>query len=204
MQELKKDKERVILTAAKGVDLVIMKKEDYIKQSEELLNTSTYKKIAEDPTSKQKTRLISILKNIKAEGGLKEEDYRKMYPTGAVSPKYYGLPKIHKPGIPLRPIISSTGTVTYNTAKELAKILKPLVGLSSHHVHNTKDFIDHIKEVTSYDMMHSPVSALLFPCLSSILAKSQRHMFKQTITRRGTKVDTRNITSLQVPSMGHK
>ena len=144
---MKKDKERVILTADKGVALVVMKKEDYIKKSEELLNTSTYKKIAEDPTSKQKTRLISILKNIKAEGGLKEENYRKMYPTGAVSPKYYGLPKIHKPGIPLRPIISSTGTVTYNTAKELAKILKPLVGLPSHHVHNTKDFIDHIKEV---------------------------------------------------------
>ena len=43
-----------------------------------------------------------------------------MYPTGAVSPKYYGLPKIHKPGIPLRPIISSTGTVTYNTTKDMA------------------------------------------------------------------------------------
>ena len=26
-------------------------------------------------------------------------------------------------------------------------ILKPLVGLSSHHVHNTRDFIDHIKDV---------------------------------------------------------
>ena len=80
LQELKRDKERVILTADKGVALVVMKKEDYIKKSEELLNTSTYKKIAEDPTSKQKTRLFSILKNIKTEGGLKEEDYRKMYP----------------------------------------------------------------------------------------------------------------------------
>ena len=56
--------------------------------------------------------------------------YRRLYPTGAGSPKFYGLPKIHKPGIPLRPIISSIGTVTYNTAKELARILKPLVGLS--------------------------------------------------------------------------
>ena len=55
--------------------------------------------------------------NINAEGGLNEESYKRMYPTGAVSPKFYGLPKIHKPGIPLRPIISSTGTVTYNTAR---------------------------------------------------------------------------------------
>ena len=44
-------------------------------------------------------------------------------------------------------IISSIGTVTYNTAKELAKILKPLVGLSTHHVHNTKDFVEQLKDV---------------------------------------------------------
>ena len=44
-------------------------------------------------------------------------------------------------------MISSIGTVTYNTAKELAKILKPLVGLSNHHVHNTRDFVEQLKEV---------------------------------------------------------
>ena len=76
---------------------------DYNRNAEELLNTTTYKKIPEDLTSRQKSKLISILKNIKAEGGLSEEVYRRMYPTGAVSPKFHGPPKIHKPGIPLRP-----------------------------------------------------------------------------------------------------
>ena len=57
------------------------------------------------------------------------------------------MPKIHKPGIPLRPIVSSIGAATYNTAKELANILKPLVGMSAHHVHNTRDFVGQIKEV---------------------------------------------------------
>ena len=70
-----------------------------------------------------------------------------MYPTGAGSPKFYGLPKICKQDTSLRPIVSSTGTVSYNTAKELASILKPLVGLSSHHLQNTKDFIQQLKEV---------------------------------------------------------
>ena len=79
--------------------------------------------------------------------GLSEKAYRRLYPTGAGSPKFYGLPKIHKPGTPLRPIVSSTGTVTYSTAKELAKILKPLVGMSTHHVHNTKDFVEHLKDI---------------------------------------------------------
>ena len=78
LQELRKDKERVILTTDKGVALVVMNKDDYIMKSEELLNTTTCKKKTEDPTNRQKTRLISILKNIKAEGGLNEENYRKM------------------------------------------------------------------------------------------------------------------------------
>ena len=56
-----------------------------------------------------------------------------------------GYSKVHKPGIPLRPIVSSTGTATYNTAKELARILKPLVGSSIHHVQSTSDFVEQIK-----------------------------------------------------------
>ena len=137
LKELKEDKSRMILTTDKGFALVIMDKKDYIQKAE-LLNTNTYKKIAEDPTNKHKNRLVNILKNIKSEGGLSEETYKKLYPTGAVSSKFYGLPKVHKPGIPLRPIVSSTGTATYNTAKELARLLKPLVGSSIHHVQNTR------------------------------------------------------------------
>ena len=167
LKELKEDKKRIILTTDKGVSLVIMDRTEYKKKAEELLNTGTYKKIPEDPTKKQKNKLISILKNIKAEGGLKEETYRKLYPTAAVPSKFYGLPKIHKPGTPLRPIVSSIGAATYNTAKELANILKPLVGMSAHHVHNTKDFVDQIKEVklepgeciTSYDVKHFYICA---------------------------------------------
>ena len=81
LKELKEDKSRVILTADKGVALVIMDKAEYTRKAEELLNTETYKKIPEYPTNKQKSRLINILKNIKAEGGLNEETYRRLCPT---------------------------------------------------------------------------------------------------------------------------
>ena len=107
LKELKSDNSRLILTANKGVALVVIDKEEYVNKAEDLLKESSYKKIAEDPTAKQKNKLISILKNIKTDGGLKDEVYRGLYPTSAGSPKFYGLPKIHKPGIPLRPIISS-------------------------------------------------------------------------------------------------
>ena len=73
--------------------------------------------------------------------------YKKLYPTGANSPKFYGLPKVHKDGIPLRPIVSSVGSVSYETGKELSRILKPLVGKTEHHVKNSKDFIDGIQHI---------------------------------------------------------
>ena len=76
-----------------------------------------------------------------------DNTYRRLYPTGAGPPKYYRLPKVHKAGIPLRPIISSIGSVTYATTKELSRILKPLVGKSSHHVKNNMDFIQSLEGI---------------------------------------------------------
>ena len=179
LKELKEDQSRTNLTSDKGMALVIMEKKDYIKKAEELLNTDTYMKIPEDPTNKEKNRLINILKNIKSEGGLNEETYKRLYPTGEVSSKFYGLPKVHKPGIPLRPIVSSTGTATYNTAKELARILKPLVGSSIHHVLNTRDSVEQIKDtrfkqgecIFSYDVEALFTSVPIQPVINIIKQK---------------------------------
>ena len=66
-------------------------------------------------------------------------------------------------GIPLRPIISSRGSATYETAKELAKIIKPLIGKSPHHVHNNKDYLESIKDIKVEEdecIMSYDVSAL--------------------------------------------
>ena len=127
--------------------MVVMDKEDYIKKSEDLLKQITYRELVADPTNKYKNKLINLLKTIKAEGGINNTTYKRLYPTGAGSPKYYGLPKIHKAGVPLKPIISSRGSATYETAKELAKIIKPMVERSPHYVQNNKDFLDSIKNI---------------------------------------------------------
>lgn len=45
--------------------------------------------------------------------------------TGTIT-KFYGLPKIHKPGFPLRPIVDLTCFPHLNLTKYLANLLKPL------------------------------------------------------------------------------
>ena len=137
----------MVLTADKGVAIVVMNRHDYIKKARVLLDdTNTYKPITSDPTNKLKNKLINILKMIKGEGNIDENTYKRVYPTGASAPKFYGLPKIHK-DVPLRPIVSSIAYVTYGVAKELSRILKSLVGNSIHHVNNSKEFAEEIRNI---------------------------------------------------------
>ena len=57
----------------------------------------------------------------------------------------YGLPKIHKHGNPLRPIVSSTGSVSYQLSKYLASLLNPVLGtISGSHITNSENFINKI------------------------------------------------------------
>ena len=157
IERLRKDKTRVILMADKGVSMVVMDRDDYNSKAEDLLHQQTYRLIPSDPTNKLKNRLITLLKKIKTEGGLSEATYKRLYHTGAGSPKFYGLPKVHKQGTPLRPIVSSIGAATYQTAKELSRILKPLVGRSKHHIHNNQDFLQDLKsnQLASDEVMMS-------------------------------------------------
>ena len=176
LNELKKDTNRVILTADKGTCLVVMDKEEYISKANGLLKEETYRIIPEDSTNKQKNKPIQLLKKIKTEGGINEENYKKMYPTGATIPKFYGLPKVHKAGVPLRPIVSSRGSVTYNTSKELARILKPLAGGSTFSVYNTMDFVEQVKNIrlqpqeciVSYDVKALFTSVPIKPAIKII------------------------------------
>ena len=156
--------------------MVIMDRQDYINKANHLLNLSTYKSITKDPTNSIKNKLINILKRVKTKTGLDSNIYKSMYPTGCVPPKFYRLPKIHKPDTPLRPIVSSCGSVTYGVAKELTKILKPLVGKSPHHITSTQDFVEqarHIKMepgecLSSYDVSALFTSVPIDPALNII------------------------------------
>ena len=76
-----------------------------------------------------------------------DNNCKKMYPAGPSSPKFYGLPKMHIKDTPFKPPVSIKDSVTYAIANELARCLKPLVRKSIHHFNNTKDFVEHIKNI---------------------------------------------------------
>ena len=80
--------------------MLVMDWQDYIDKSNNLLEQPVYWPIPRDPTNKIKAKLITLLRNIKKETDLENNTYKYMYPTGCNAPKFYGLPKIHKPDSP--------------------------------------------------------------------------------------------------------
>ena len=129
--------------------MVIMDRQDYTSKANNLLSKKHLQVHTTGPTNTIKKKLINILKRVKNQTGLNNHTYKAMYPTGCVPCKFYGLPKIHKLDTPLRLIVSSCGSVTYGVDKEeLAKILKPLVGKSPHHISSTQDFVEQVRHIT--------------------------------------------------------
>ena len=128
--------------------MVIMDRQDYINKVNRLLNQNTYRSIPRDPTNTIKNKLINILKKVKSQTGLDNLTYNSMYPIGCVPLQVLWPPKVPQTRHSSRPIVSSCGSVTYGVAKELAKISKPLVGKSPHHINSTQDFVEQVKHIT--------------------------------------------------------
>ena len=125
-----------------------MERKDYQDKIEGLLATPAYRTITTDPTNQLNAQLAQKLRRIKRETNMDEGLYRTIYPISCAAPMFYGLPKIHKTGTSLRPIVSSRGSVTYGVAKVIAKVLKPLVGKSPHHIQSPSDFVSKVREIT--------------------------------------------------------
>ena len=153
IKELMKDQTRVVLTADKGVAMVVMDKKSYTDKALTLLtDTIIYNTISRDPTTRLRNKNISTLKDIK--GGLINTTCRKLYPTSAVLPSFMAFPKSTKQALPLDP--SCPVEVPYLwVGKGVSRHHLPISRLvttphqnqSPHHIRNTQHFVQHIQQV---------------------------------------------------------
>ena len=89
------------------------------------INNGPYQLLKKDPTTKIKTKTLKQLKVL----------YYYLKPTDSPMPRFYGQPKIHKPGVPICPIVSYIGFQLYNlnkymkitTKKEKMKITTTII-----------------------------------------------------------------------------
>ena len=146
---LAKDANITILPADKGRAVVVMNTSDYKEKAKNILSdTNTYKVLKKDPTSKYKTQLSSKLQEIRQLNEISDVEHRRLLPTSTLTPRFYGLPKVHKAGAPLRPIVASRGSITYGVARHVADILSPLVGKNGYALKNSEDMVNSLNNCT--------------------------------------------------------
>ena len=110
-----------------------------------LKDENVYKCLKKDPIPglewKMNAQLLQLLHRL---GELPEGLYCRLRCYSSCTPRIYGLPKVHKPGIPLRPIVSFVTSPTYQLPKHLSYIISRLVGKTSSAVANSGDSVEFV------------------------------------------------------------
>ncbi|GJQ72696.1 hypothetical protein Trydic_g1353 [Trypoxylus dichotomus] len=108
-----------------------------------LLEPSTQVTRQRDPTS---SVLRETNKLVRA-SSFPDEVKKQVTVTEALPPRLYGLPKIHKQDIPLRPIVSAIGAPTYLLAKHLTTLLQPYISGKPSYIRDTAYFVEKLRKI---------------------------------------------------------
>ncbi|XP_069995971.1 uncharacterized protein [Penaeus vannamei] len=145
---LRDDNNIVITKPDKGRGVVILNRDDYFSKLNTILSDSSkFKPIMSDTAThllKLEDKLNRLLRSIRTSIG--EMTYNLLTISGSRPGRLYGLPKIHKIGQPLRPIISAIGAFNYNLAKFLVQLITPLT-TNEYTIENSFSFIKEISDL---------------------------------------------------------
>ena len=115
IKSLRKNEEILITKPDKGAGVVILNKNDYNDKIKTIRNDTTKffdlgPVTNKDNTAKIESRIQRRLLQLRKEYLISKQVYKAIRPTGSQRPRMYGLPKIHKKDVPLRLILSMTGS----------------------------------------------------------------------------------------------
>uniref|UniRef100_A0A5S6Q269 Reverse transcriptase domain-containing protein n=1 Tax=Trichuris muris TaxID=70415 RepID=A0A5S6Q269_TRIMR len=163
LKGLRCNKELLITKADKGNVVVLLNLHDYLVKINALLNADIYRPLQSDPTTRTRKEALLLLRRFADESKDKvvSKIGQKLYFTSnSKCPELYGLPKIHKPEVPFRPVICTARRMTSDLSSYLKSIIQPLTGGRDSHVTNYKDFCSALKAfniapnhvIVSYDV----------------------------------------------------
>ncbi|SRR6266436_778540 len=141
-----KAKDCYYIKSDKSNAVVIMDKTDYCSKVEEMLISGPYDLISKSPLDKFQRQLKATLQTCKT--FVTKELKKVLIVPNPVLPKLYCLPKVHKPGVPMRPIVSGIDSPTYKLSKFLVKQFSQLqTQPKSFSVKNNLEFISKVKDI---------------------------------------------------------
>ena len=143
---LNEKKNLLIVTADKSDKTVIIENTVYRNKMLELLsNSKVYRKIGKCLKFTLQNKNNALVKKWFQNNWIGKSTTQSLTNLNAIPCRIYGLVKTHKPGMPLRPIVSSINSPFYNMSKYFGNILEKVVGKTGHTVKNSYEFIEFLK-----------------------------------------------------------
>lgn len=149
------DNDLVVSRADKGNCIVILNRNDYKQKVLDIVQSNEFSILRKDPTPNFHKELKNVVKN---SSYVFETDQQKsiVVPMNPQSPILYGLPKLHKDNIPVRPVVSYLDAPTYKLARKLNSVVKEKSSFKpACCLKNSLDLIDKIKDI------HLPNNSIL-------------------------------------------
>jgi len=146
----------IIKDADKGSAIVIMDRDRYVGECLRHLNDGSYRLLESDPTPFFEPSLHRLIRSLASSGVLTQDMASFASVQNSRPGRFYCLPKLHKSGVPGRPVCSCSGTLCENASIIIDWFLKPLLSSIPSYLRDSYDFLDRLR---SYGPL--PVDSLL-------------------------------------------
>ena len=155
LKKLGDNNELHITRPDKGRGVIILDKKDYLDKMETILSDPRIFENCshDDPKLKilrTEDKINRFIKKLKDKGSITENEYKNLYVCGSSPSVLYGLPKVHKLNLPLRPIVSSVNTPQYKLAKFIIPEISNL-SKNEYVLENSKDLINSVSHLDIQD-----------------------------------------------------
>jgi len=163
-----KDNDLIITKADKGNCVVVLNKGQYVDKVLDFLDSGSFKILNSSPLEKFLVKFNSTInKTLTALSPLGFSKF-KLTPINPAIPKLYGLPKIHKANVPIRPVVSFCNSPCHRLSSWLNDTILEITNFRSHYsIKNSTELCLQLKNLsipTSAIMVSFDVSNL-FPSI---------------------------------------
>lgn len=131
------------MKADKGNTLVVLDKKDYHDRVQKLLQEGPYVKLNKNPLDNMIKEVKELVKDCTSIFG--DISTKKLFCSNPTIPRLYCLPKIHKAGKKMRPIVSAVNSPSYGLSKFLVNKFRNLK-YPSFGIKNNLELIDKFKD----------------------------------------------------------
>ena len=135
----------------KGNGTVILNSEDYFCKLDDIVYSDKFEEVpvSDNPIHHPSLKTENVIRYYLTryvKPFVSCDVFNSIIPNGSLPGAIYELAKVHKPNIPLRPVISMVGTAQYNLARYLDSIIKPVIP-NNFMLSSTIDFVDCLSHI---------------------------------------------------------